>query len=133
MEKQKKLDSNLKKKRNGAYNRRRGNSYETKIAKELREIGFTGVVTSRSESKSMDDNKIDLIDKNGRLPFYPQIKKTIATPQYFKIRKESTVNNEKFVLFWNKQVSKEKNIISEGECVILDKKFFYELLKKYIT
>lgn len=121
-----------KKKRNGAYNKRRGNSYETKIAKELREIGFSGVVTSRSESKRMDDAKVDLIDTEGKMPFYPQLKRTINTPQYFKIREESPVDPEKFVLFWNKQEAKETNICSVGECVILDKKFFYELIKQYV-
>ena len=126
-------ESTSKKKRNGAYNKRRGNSYETKIAKELRELGFTGVVTSRSESKRADDNKIDLIDTENKLPFYPQLKRTINTPQYFKIREESTVDPEKFVLFWNKQEAKETNICSVGECVILDKKFIYELIKQYVN
>lgn len=121
-----------KKKRNGAYNKRRGNSYETKIAKELRDLGFTGVVTSRSESKQADNNKVDLVDTEGKLPFYPQLKRTINTPQYFKIREESTVDPQKFVLFWNKQEAKETNICSIGECVILDKNFFYELIKQYV-
>lgn len=120
-----------KKKRNGAYNKRRGNAYETKIAKELRDLGFSGVVTSRSESKRADDNKVDLVDTENKLPFFPQLKRTINTPQYFKIREESTVDPEKFVLFWNKQEAKETNICSIGECVILDKNFFYELIKPY--
>ena len=41
---------------------RKGNTYERKIAKELQELGYTGVVTSRSESKKMDDNIFDMID-----------------------------------------------------------------------
>lgn len=57
-----------KKKRNIKANKRRGNQYEQKIAKELRELGFEGCVTSRSESKSMDDQKVDIIDKNNELP-----------------------------------------------------------------
>jgi hypothetical protein len=51
-----------KKKRNIKNNKRRGSDYERQIAKELRELGYTEVVTSRSESKAMDDAKIDLID-----------------------------------------------------------------------
>ena len=87
-----------KKKRTGAYNKRRGNQYETRIAKELRDLGFNGVVTSRSESKRTDDNKIDLIDTENKLPCFIQLKRTINTPQYFKIREESTVDYSKFVL-----------------------------------
>lgn len=86
------------KKRNGAYNRNRGHRAEQKIVNELKALGFIGVVSSRSESKSTDDNKIDIVDKNNQLPCFIQIKHTLQTPQYFTIREESTVPNEKFVI-----------------------------------
>ena len=76
----KKEEESLKKKRSKSYSRTKGHSYETKIAKEFRELGYTGVVTSRSESKSMDDKKVDLIDTEGKLPYYVQLKKTQNTP-----------------------------------------------------
>lgn len=98
MKKQSK-ESKEKKQRNLKNNRRRGNTYETKIAKELRELGFDEVKTSRSESKSMDDKKVDLVDPTGKLPFYPQIKKTINTPDYFGIRKACPLKDKPFVLF----------------------------------
>lgn len=88
-----------KKKRSNKYSKTKGSRYEQQIAKELRDLGFTGCVTARSESKSTDDNKIDIVDKDGKLPFNIQLKKTLVAPQYFKIREESTVNPESFVLF----------------------------------
>ena len=97
----------------------------------MRDLGFAGCVTARSESKSTDDNKIDIIDKDGKLPFNIQLKKTLVAPQYFKIREESTVNPESFVLFWAKQEKKETNICTVGECVTMDKKTFYQLIKPY--
>lgn len=115
----------------GARNKRRGNAYETKIAKELRELGFEKVVTSRSESKNTDDNKVDLIDTDDKLPCNIQLKKTMSTPQYFSIRKESTVSPESFVLIWNKQKRVNDRFMSEGEVVMMDKRFFYELIKPY--
>ena len=115
----------------GARNKARGNEYECRIAKELRELGFTGVVTSRSESKRTDDNKVDLIDTEHRLPFNIQLKRTQTTPQYFKIREESTVDPESFVLIWNKQEKANVNFLSVGEVVMLDKKTFYKLIKPY--
>ena len=87
------------KKRSSKYSKTKGSRYEQQIAKELRDLGFSGCVTARSESKSTDDNKIDIVDKNGKLPFNIQLKKTLVAPQYFKIREESTVNPESFVLF----------------------------------
>ena len=119
------------KKRSSKYSKTKGSRYEQQIAKELRDLGFSGCVTARSESKSTDDNKIDIVDKNGKLPFNIQLKKTLVAPQYFKIREESTVNPESFVLFWAKQEKKETNICTVGECVTMDKKTFYQLIKPY--
>ena len=119
-----------KKKRSGSYNKNRGNEYERKIAKELKELGFN-TVTSRSESKRTDDNKIDIIDLDSNLPCFIQLKRTIQTPNYLNIREESSVDNEKFVIIWSKQEKKEVNICSKGEIVLMDKKLFYELIKPY--
>lgn len=95
MEKVKKVKQ--KRRSLGARNRARGNNYERQIAKELRELGFN-VVTSRSESKRVDNNKVDLIDLDNKLPCAIQLKKTTSTPAYFTIRDESTVDKNKFCL-----------------------------------
>ena len=60
--KQNDVSEKIKRKRNPKNSRSRGNAYERRIAQELRDLGFTGVVTSRSESKRMDNAKVDLID-----------------------------------------------------------------------
>lgn len=120
-----------KKKRSSKYSRTKGHSYEVKIAKELRDLGYAGIVTSRSESKSTDDNKVDLIDKDGKLPCYVQLKSTQATPSYYSIKKACTFNDKPFVIIWNKQEKKEVNICSVGELAMIPKDFFYELLKLY--
>lgn len=87
-----------KKTRSPKYSRTKGNAYELKIAKELKELGFPGIVTSRSESKRMDDKKVDLIDTEGKLPVYIQLKKTQATPSFFKIREESGLTDKPFII-----------------------------------
>lgn len=78
--------------------RRRGVTYEQKLAQELRDLGFDDVVTSRQESKAMDDNKVDFVSKEGKLPLFIQAKKTENTPSYFKIRSQSTVDPKKFCI-----------------------------------
>lgn len=130
MAKKTKTQSDKPKKRSGSYNKNRGNDYERKIAKELKELGFN-TVTSRSESKRTDDNKIDIIDLDGNLPCFIQLKKMIQTPNYINIRNESTVAAEKFVIIWSKQEKKEVNICTVGEIVLMDKQLFYELIKPY--
>ena len=118
----------------GKTNRRRGNNYELQIVKELKDLGFECVVTSRSESKAKDNDKVDIIDKCGQLPhdMQIQIKKTASTPSYFKIREESSVPNESFVIVWNKRKRAKVNMVSEGEAVIMDKNLFYKLITNYL-
>jgi hypothetical protein len=120
-----------KRKRNPKNSRRRGNAYEVKIAKELQELGFPGVVTSRSESKRMDDSKVDLIDTENKLTCLLQLKLTQATPNYFKIRNECPIKDKPFCIIWNKTKPTDSTYRSEGEVVILDKEFFYKLIQKY--
>ena len=118
-------------KKSGAYNRNSGQRAEQKVVKELKALAFTGVVTSRSESKTTDDNKVDIIDKNNQLPFgiNIQVKHQIPYPQYFKIREQSTVPNNTFIILWDKQEPREKNIITVGRCAIMDIDLFYKLIE----
>ena len=90
-------------------------------------------MSSRQGSKATDDNKIDILDTEKQLPFGMniQIKHQIPYPQYFKIREQSTVPNESFVILWDKQEAKEKNIITVGRCAIMDIELFYKLIKFY--
>lgn len=122
----------MAKKRSGSYNKKRGNRAELKIIKELNELGFN-CVSSRSESRETDANKVDIIDKSNKLPCQIQVKHSLAIPPYFKIREESTVPNEDFVIIWDKQKKCETNIVTVGSAVIMDKKLFYKLIKPYGT
>lgn len=90
-------------------------------------------MSSRQGSKATDDNKVDILDAENQLPFGMniQIKHQIPYPQYFKIREQSTVPNESFVILWDKQETKEKNIITVGRCAIMDIELFYKLIKFY--
>lgn len=84
--------------RSKSYSRTKGHSYETKIARELRELGYTGIVTSRSESKSTDDKKVDLIDTEDRFPYYVQLKCTQVTPAYHQISAECPLKDKPFII-----------------------------------
>ena len=124
-------EEKAKKQRNLKRNRARGNAYECAIAQELRDLGYTNIKTSRSESKAMDDRKIDLVDLDNKLEFYPQIKATMNTPDYFGIEKQCPLKDKPFVIFWKKIKATESTFRSEGELVMVPKSFFYELLKTY--
>ena len=123
-----------KKKRSGAYSKQKGNAYERQIVNELKEItGNENLCTARSESKKLDDMKIDIADPDKILPCYIQTKKTQTTPSVKKINAEVGLTDRPLCILWNIQVKKEGNvnITSDGEYAIIPKSFFYKLLNLY--
>jgi hypothetical protein len=123
-----------KKRRSGKYSRTKGFSYERKIVNELKELtGNENIATARSESKKLDDKKIDIFDSDNILPCYFQLKNTQITPQIRKINEEVGLKDKPLCVLWNIQIKKNINCISGGEYAIIPKSFFYDLLKKYIN
>ena len=119
-----------KKKRNGAYARRKGNNYELKIIKELTELGYAGLKSARSESKNLDNDKIDIAETIDHLPCYVQCKCTTNTPSIAEIIKSCPRKDRPLVIVWNKQIDKEVNMASDGQYVMMSKEFFYNLIRK---
>lgn len=125
----------MEKSKIGRRNRQRGHSYELKIIKELKEITKNeNLCSSRSESKKLDDAKVDIFDQDKILPFYCQIKATQSIPQVKKINEEVGLKDLPLVIFWNAQEARDKKQISVGEYCIVPKQLFYNLLSlKYVS
>lgn len=98
--------------------KKKGNAYECAKANELKEFFGADVVTSRSESKNLDDQKVDLVHTD---PFYFQLKAVESGINYHKVLGEM------------KQDPKHLNVIMhkrnrQGEVVAMSKDDFYRLL-----
>lgn len=102
----------------------KGSNLEYKIIKELTELGFTGLKTSRGESKSLDNAKIDVSDPNNVLDFYIQAKNTTNTPSIVKINEEVGLKDKPLAIFWKPATEVNK------EFVIIPKDYFYKLISK---
>ena len=105
----------------------KGNNFELEVATKLKEIGYTGVVSARSQDKRADANKIDLVDMNGELPVNVQCKYMANTPNYFTIRDACTDKDKPFVIVWKKATNNGSN--SPGTVAIIDSEYFYHLLE----
>lgn len=114
----------------GQKNRRKGNSFELKVIHDLNDIGFN-VVSSRSESKNKDNNKIDVFDTIGTLPTNLQIKYCNTTPNYFSIRDMCTDKTMPFSIIWKKSTNNGKN--SPGIIAMIPYEFFLDLMKNFIN
>lgn len=115
----------------GSKNRRRGHSYERKIVQELKKItGNNNIKTSRAESRTLDDAKIDVADIDNVLPCFFQIKATQSIPSIKTINAEVGIKTKPLCIIWNAQEKRQEKQISVGEYAIIPKEFFYNLLQK---
>ena len=98
---------------------------------ELKELfGDEDICTARSESRKLDNDKIDIADPNNTMDFYTQCKITQNTPSIKKLNEEVGRKDKPLAIFWNAQEKKNVNIVSAGEYVIIPKEYFYDLLKE---
>lgn len=101
----------------------KGAGLESDIVKKLQEIGYEDVCRAASESKRLDNNKVDIA---GNCPFAIQAKCTQNLPNYFTIREAST-DPRPLALIWKKVA--DVNGISPGTLVLMPVEHFYNYLK----
>lgn len=109
---------------NGKRNRAAGQGWERKLAETFRVLGYKHVVTSRSESKSRDDKKVDLMNKdervNGQFVLNVQAKNAVGHLKYGKILSEMPEEKGVINCIIHKQTKKTNNrFIQTGEYVML--------------
>ena len=98
--------------------RNKGKGYELKIAEEFREIlGYEDCVTSRSESKRLDDAGVDLCNTGF---FQVQCKAWEKAPSYHDVLASMPQEEKKINVVFHKRNRK-------GEVVVMSKKDFYRM------
>ena len=120
------MDEHTKRSFKASQSKRKGNGYELKIIHELTDLGFEGLKSSRSESKNLDNAKIDVADTLGVLDCYIQCKRTKNTPNIETISEACPYKDKPLVIFWNKESDRQQN----NEYVYMPKEYFYKLLVK---
>lgn len=63
--------------------RKKGNNYECKVVKDLIALGYTDALTSRNDSKRLDDLGVDV--SSSMLPIYLQLKAVEGSINYGKL------------------------------------------------
>ena len=99
-------------------NRDKGLRFERRIINELKEMGYDAV-SSRAESKSMDDKGVDIISN---FPFYIQCKNTERMPPPWKIFMKMPSQKPQLIL-WTKN--------HKEDLVIMKKNELWKLLEKF--
>lgn len=118
-------------------NRRRGHNYEREIRKDSLSLGFEDLVTTRSESRNMDDRGVDLFTPHYSTtvcpyPFYGQCKLTTdkAPLNVHKLFTNEKLPKDKPFVVYNKVTHNTgKKFIEVGHYVTVDYDYFNFLLK----
>lgn len=121
-------DPGVRRSKQSKKNKLKGSAYELEIIHKLREIGYTGCVSSRSQNKLADADKIDIVDMNNQLPVNIQAKFTQNLPNYFDIKDACSDKDKPFCICWKKAGKNGES--SRGQVAIIPISFFYELLQK---
>ena len=120
---------------NGKRNRHAGHQLERTLAEIFRAIGFPHVVTTRSESRSRDAQKIDLMNKeervNGRFPYNVQAKNSTVHLKYAKLLAEiPEVPNVMNVVIHKQTQKVGSRFLPTGEYAILSLNDFLTLIQQ---
>jgi hypothetical protein len=120
---------------NGKRNRSAGNGWERELAEIFRKLGFPHIVTTRSESRSRDAQKIDLMNKdertNGRFPYNVQAKNVTGHLKYGKVMAEMATTPNVINVILHKQTEKVgSRFIVKDRFAILRMDDFIDIVKK---
>lgn len=120
---------------NGKRNRSAGNGWERELADLFRKLGFPHIVTTRSESRSRDAQKIDLMNKdervNGRFPYNVQAKNVTGHLKYGKVMAEMATTPGVINVILHKQTEKTgERFILKDKFAILKMDDFINIVKK---
>ena len=106
-------DEHTRKSKQAKRSKSKGNGFELEIINDLKAIGYTGCVSSRSQNKMADADKTDIVDLNGELPV--------------NIRDACSDKSKPFVVIW-KKAGDEGN--SPGAVAMIPLSYFYQLISK---
>ena len=97
--------------------RRAGHTYERDLVKEWKELGWTEAATSRYESRTLDDQKVDLVNTD---PYQIQAKRTARAPNFHELLDSMPKNGKTNVVFHKR--------VHCGETVTMRKADFYRMV-----
>lgn len=120
------LDPKTKKHYTAKRSKHKGSQLELDVIHKLNELGYH-TVSSRSNSKMLDNSKVDIDDLDGNLPIYIQCKATQSTPSYFKIEEDCPLKDKPFTIIWKKQDKDGGN--SPGTLFLAPIEIMYDYLK----
>lgn len=122
------VDPHTKRSFQSKKSRVKGSKWELDVVHKLNELGFE-VKNARGESRTLDNNKIDVYDCANTLPINIQNKCTLNTPNYHNIESECSDKSKPFVICWKPAQKEGKD---RKPVAIIPIELLWEFLKLYL-
>lgn len=122
------VDATTKRAFKAKQSKNKGNAWELDIVNDLKNIGYLGVCSARSQNKRLDNSKVDIADENNELPVYIQAKNLANFPNYYKIEEECPLKDKPFIIAYKKAYNDGTR--SPEPLAIIPLKYFYQLISK---
>ena len=122
------VDEHTKRSFQSKKSRVKGSKWELDVVHKLNELGFE-VKNARGESRTLDNNKIDVYDCANTLPINIQNKCTLNTPNYHNIESECSDKSKPFVICWKPAQKEGKD---RKPVAIIPIELLWEFLKLYL-
>ena len=104
-----------------------GHKYERDSVNRLKDLGYEDVVTSRAESRNMDNRGVDIFGPS--LPFHIQCKNSVRDLKYHDLFDNDRLPTDKPLVIFHKRTKKAKTrFVEVGEYVIMKYETFKELI-----
>ena len=111
-------------------NKQRGNAFERYCVTSLNKLGFN-LITTRQGSKQLDDEKVDIMNKDvyDKFPIHIQCKTTASKLDYFKIMDEMPKGPK---AIWHKLTEKKgSRFVEKTKVVVLSEDAFLLLMQSF--
>jgi hypothetical protein len=110
-------------------NRTAGHNWEREVVKDLKQVGFKDAVSSRYESKRLDDAGVDVVNTG---PFNIQCKNETKRPDYHKLITEMPPGMNVVLHKYTKKSDGGK-FGCQGKYAVVDYDTFLMLLDSYLN
>lgn len=110
-------------------NRTAGHNWEREVIKDLKKLSYTDAVSSRYESKRMDDAGVDIVNTG---PFNFQCKNETKRPDYHKLITEMPAGINVVLHKYTKKGEKGK-FGCQGKYAVIEYETFLMLLDAFIN
>lgn len=114
-----------------ANNKQRGNKYELECITALQPYYKDKLYSTRSQSRNLDNAKVDITNSGLTLNINYQVKTTSINPNYLEILDSMPTDDKPNVVINRRTKKAARNFVNQGDLVVMSLQDYLKFLEKY--